>query len=74
MANSSSVRGITQYAVLPASRSALILLFNMKGMDAIISLQCAVMWPVGDILPPTAVVGKSDSDGTEVQTIITGIS
>ena len=52
--------GLLQYAVAPLLGVPLILLFNMKGMDAIIALSAmAVMWPVGDILPPTAVVGRA---------------
>jgi len=32
----------------------------MKGLNPIIALSAmAVMWPLGDILPPTAVVGRA---------------
>jgi TRAP-type C4-dicarboxylate transport system permease large subunit len=52
--------GLLQYAVAPLLGVPLILLFNMKGMNAIIALSAmAVMWPIGDILPPTAVVGRA---------------
>ncbi len=52
--------GLLQYAVAPLLGVPLIFLFNMKGFDPIIVLSAmAVMWPVGDILPPTAVVGRA---------------
>lgn len=52
--------GILQYAVAPLLGVPLIMLFNMRGMDPVIALSCwAVMWPLGDCLPPTAVVGRA---------------
>ena len=52
--------GILQYAVAPLFGVPLIMLFNMLGYNPIIALSCwAVMWPVGDCLPPTAVVGRA---------------
>lgn len=52
--------GLVQYAVAPLIGVPLILLFNMKGLDPIIALSAmAVMWPLGDCLPPTAVVGRA---------------
>ncbi len=52
--------GILQYAVAPLLGVPLIMLFNMKGMDAIIALSAmSVLWPLGDCLPPTAVVGRA---------------
>ncbi|MDR1621108.1 MAG: C4-dicarboxylate ABC transporter [Synergistaceae bacterium] len=52
--------GILQYAVAPLLGVPLIMLFNMKGMDAIVALSAmAVLWPLGDCLPPTAVVGRA---------------
>ncbi len=52
--------GLLQYAVAPLLGVPLVLLFNMKAMNPIIALSAmAVMWPVGDSLPPTAVVGKA---------------
>ncbi|PIE55236.1 MAG: C4-dicarboxylate ABC transporter [Dethiosulfovibrio peptidovorans] len=52
--------GLVQYAVAPLLGVPLIMLFNMKGLDPIISLSAwAVMWPLGDCLPPTAVVGRA---------------
>jgi TRAP-type C4-dicarboxylate transport system permease large subunit len=52
--------GLVQYAVAPLLGVPLILLFNMKGLNPIIALSgMAVMWPLGDHLPPTAVVGRA---------------
>ncbi len=52
--------GVLQYAVAPLIGVPLIMLFNMKGYNPIIALSAwAVMWPVGDSLPPTAVVGRA---------------
>lgn len=52
--------GVFQYAVAPLIGVPLIFLFNMKGINPIIGLSAlAVMWPLGDALPPTAVVGRA---------------
>ncbi len=52
--------GVLQYAVAPLFGVPLIMLFNMKGLNPIISLAAwSVMWPLGDCLPPTAVVGRA---------------
>ena len=52
--------GLVQYAAAPLLGIPLILLFNMKGLNPIIALSAmAVMWPLGDCLPPTAVVGRA---------------
>lgn len=52
--------GLLQYAVAPLLGVPLIMLFNMRGLDPIIALSAmAVLWPLGDCLPPTAVVGRA---------------
>ncbi|MCE1196241.1 C4-dicarboxylate ABC transporter [bacterium] len=52
--------GLVQYASAPLLGVPLILLFNMKGIDPVVALSAmAVMWPLGDILPPTLVVGRA---------------
>ena len=52
--------GLVQYAAAPLLGIPLILLFNMKGLNPIIALSAmAAMWPLGDCLPPTAVVGRA---------------
>ena len=52
--------GVLQYAAAPLLGIPLIFLFNMKGFNPIIALAgMATMWPIGDMLPPTAVVGRA---------------
>ena len=52
--------GLLQYAVAPLIGVPLIMLFNMRGLDPIIALSAmSVLWPIGDCLPPTAVVGRA---------------
>ena len=52
--------GLVQYASAPLLGVPLILLFNMKGIDPVVALSAmAVMWPLGDMLPPTLVVGRA---------------
>ncbi len=52
--------GVLQYAVAPLFGVPLIMLFNMLGLNPVIALATwSVMWPVGDCLPPTAVVGRA---------------
>ncbi len=52
--------GLVQYAAAPLLGVPLVLLFNMKGINPVIALSAmAVMWPLGDMLPPTVVVGRA---------------
>lgn len=52
--------GVLQYGAAPLLGVPLILLFNMKGIDPIIALTgMATIWPLGDALPPTALVGRA---------------
>lgn len=52
--------GLVQYAAAPLLGIPLIFLFNMKGINPIIALAgMAVMFPLGDMLPPTTVVGRA---------------
>jgi CitMHS family citrate-Mg2+:H+ or citrate-Ca2+:H+ symporter len=63
------------FAVLPISEAVLmwgaapvigvplILLFNMRGLDPIVALAgMSVIWPLGDALPPTAIIGRLTLD------------
>ncbi len=63
------------FAVLPISEAVLmwgaapvigvplILLFNMRGLDPIVALAgMSVIWPLGDALPPTAIIGRLTVD------------
>lgn len=52
--------GVLQYGAAPLLGVPLILLFNMKGINPIIALAgMATIWPLGDALPPTALVGRT---------------
>jgi hypothetical protein len=52
--------GLVQYAAAPLLGVPLILLFNMNGINPIMALAgMAVMFPIGDMLPPTTVVGRA---------------
>ena len=52
--------GVLQYAVAPLFGVPLIMLFNRLGYNPVVALSgWSVMWPVGDCLPPTAVVGRA---------------
>lgn len=51
--------GVLQYGAGPLLGVPLILLFNMKGLNPILALAgMATLWPLGDSLPPTALVGR----------------
>jgi TRAP-type C4-dicarboxylate transport system permease large subunit len=63
------------FLVLPASEAVLmwgaapvigvplVLLFNNRGLDPIVALAgMSVIWPLGDALPPTAIIGRLTVD------------
>ena len=65
----------TLFLVLPASEAVLmwgaapvigvplILLFNNRGLDPIVALAgMSIIWPLGDALPPTAIIGRLTVD------------
>jgi CitMHS family citrate-Mg2+:H+ or citrate-Ca2+:H+ symporter len=65
----------TLFLVLPASEAVLmwgaapvlgvplVLLFNSRGLDPIVALAgMSVIWPLGDALPPTAIIGRLTVD------------
>jgi hypothetical protein len=48
------------FAAAPLIGVPLVFLFNMKGLNPVIALSgLSVIWPLGDCLPPTAVIGKT---------------
>jgi CitMHS family citrate-Mg2+:H+ or citrate-Ca2+:H+ symporter len=66
---------LTMFLVLPASEAVLmwgaapvlgvplVLLFNTVGLNPIVALAgMSVIWPLGDALPPTAIIGRLTSD------------
>ena len=63
------------FLVLPASEAVLmwgaapvigvplVLLFNNRGLDPIVALAgMSIIWPLGDALPPTAIIGRLTVD------------
>jgi len=47
------------YGAAPVIGVPLVLLFNTIGLDPIIALAgMSVIWPLGDALPPTAIIGR----------------
>jgi CitMHS family citrate-Mg2+:H+ or citrate-Ca2+:H+ symporter len=54
---------ILMYAAAPVLGVPLVLLFNTMGMNPIIALAgMSVIWPLGDALPPTAIIGRLTVD------------
>ncbi len=54
---------ILMYAAAPVLGVPLVLLFNTIGLNPIITLAgMSVIWPLGDALPPTAVIGRLTVD------------
>jgi CitMHS family citrate-Mg2+:H+ or citrate-Ca2+:H+ symporter len=66
---------LTLFIVLPVSEAVLmwgaapvlgvplVLLFNTIGLNPIVALAgMSVIWPLGDALPPTAIIGRLTSD------------
>lgn len=52
--------GVLQYGAAPLLGVPLVFLFNMRGLDPIVALSgMAAIWPLGDALPPTALVGRA---------------
>jgi len=51
---------VTRHSVLGVP---LVLLFNTIGLNPIIALAgMSVIWPLGDALPPTAIIGRLTSE------------
>jgi CitMHS family citrate-Mg2+:H+ or citrate-Ca2+:H+ symporter len=50
---------VLMYAAAPVLGVPLVLLFNTMGLNPIIALAgMSVIWPLGDALPPTAIIGR----------------
>jgi hypothetical protein len=50
---------VLMYAAAPVLGVPLILLFNRIGLNPIVALAgMSVIWPLGDALPPTAIIGR----------------
>lgn len=54
---------VLMYGSAPVIGVPLILLFNTIGLDPIVALAgMSVIWPLGDALPPTAIIGRLTVD------------
>jgi TRAP-type C4-dicarboxylate transport system permease large subunit len=54
---------VLMWGAAPVIGVPLILLFNMRGLDPIVALAgMSVIWPLGDALPPTAIIGRLTVD------------
>jgi hypothetical protein len=50
---------VLMYGAAPVLGVPLVLLFNAMGMDPIVCLAgMSLIWPLGDALPPTAIIGR----------------
>ncbi len=50
---------VLMYAAAPVLGVPLVLLFNTMGLNPIIALAgMSIIWPLGDALPPTAIIGR----------------
>lgn len=50
---------VLMYGAAPVLGVPLVLLFNTIGLDPIIALAgMSIIWPLGDALPPTAIIGR----------------
>lgn len=50
---------VLMYGAAPVIGVPLVLLFNNMGLDPIVALAgMSVIWPLGDALPPTAIIGR----------------
>jgi CitMHS family citrate-Mg2+:H+ or citrate-Ca2+:H+ symporter len=50
---------VLMYGAAPVLGVPLVLLFNTMGLDPIVALAgMSIIWPLGDALPPTAIIGR----------------
>ena len=54
---------VLMWGAAPVIGVPLVLLFNTRGLDPIVALAgMSVIWPLGDALPPTAIIGRLTVD------------
>jgi TRAP-type C4-dicarboxylate transport system permease large subunit len=54
---------VLMYAAAPVLGVPLVLLFNATGLNPIVALAgMSIIWPLGDALPPTAIIGRLTVD------------
>jgi CitMHS family citrate-Mg2+:H+ or citrate-Ca2+:H+ symporter len=56
------------WGAAPVLGVPLVLLFNTIGLNPIVALAgMSVIWPLGDALPPTAIIGRLTKDTVEME-------
>ncbi|MFO7769175.1 MAG: C4-dicarboxylate ABC transporter [bacterium] len=59
---------VLMYGAAPVLGVPLVLLFNTIGLDPVVALAgMSVIWPLGDALPPTAIIGRLTVDVVEYE-------
>lgn len=59
---------VLMWGAAPVLGVPLVLLFNTRGLNPIIALAAmSVIWPLGDALPPTAIIGRLTMDTVGVK-------
>jgi TRAP-type C4-dicarboxylate transport system permease large subunit len=54
---------VLMWGAAPVIGVPLVLLFNNRGLDPIVALAgMSLIWPLGDALPPTAIIGRLTTD------------
>ncbi|MCJ7679455.1 MAG: C4-dicarboxylate ABC transporter, partial [Candidatus Aminicenantes bacterium] len=59
---------VLMWGAAPVLGVPLVLLFNTIGLDPIVALAgMSVIWPLGDALPPTAIIGRLTKDTVHME-------
>ncbi len=59
---------VLMWGAAPVLGVPLVLLFNTRGLDPVVALAgMSVIWPLGDALPPTAIIGRLTVDTVGVK-------
>lgn len=59
---------VLMWGAAPVLGVPLVLLFNTMGLNPIVALAgMSIIWPLGDALPPTAIIGRLTKDTTRME-------
>ncbi|NPV84289.1 MAG: C4-dicarboxylate ABC transporter [Candidatus Aminicenantes bacterium] len=59
---------VLMWGAAPVLGVPLVLLFNTRGLDPVVALAgMSIIWPLGDALPPTAIIGRLTMDTVGVK-------
>jgi len=60
---------VLMWGAAPVLGVPLVLLFNTRGLDPVVALAgMSLIWPLGDALPPTAIIGRLTIETVGVKT------